>query len=114
MTSDKPQGHVLFSKRLRAGTRQYYIDAKTDSKGAKYIVLSETKAQPSEGKSERHRIFIYEEDFAKVLHGLHELMQALSTAPLELKPSESEGLSEEMELQQINIQWEDEAMGVEA
>lgn len=52
----------MASRKLKAGTRYYYIDAKLDSKGNKYIVLSETKLKESEGKLERHRIFIYEED----------------------------------------------------
>ena len=59
----------MASRKLKAGTRYYYIDAKLDSKGNKYIVLSETKLKESEGKLERHRIFIYEEDFAKVSRG---------------------------------------------
>ena len=66
MSMDKDWGGstLLASRKLKAGTRYYYIDAKLDSKGNKYIVLSETKLKESEGKLERHRIFIYEEDFA--------------------------------------------------
>ena len=62
MSIDKDWGAspLLASRKIKAGTRYYYIDAKLDSKGNKYLVLSETKLKESEGKLERHRIFIYE------------------------------------------------------
>ena len=40
---------LLASQKVKAGTRYYYIDAKQDTKGNKYIVLSETKMKESEG-----------------------------------------------------------------
>ena len=69
MDKDWGGSTLLASRKLKAGTRYYYIDAKLDSKGNKYIVLSETKLKESEGKLERHRIFIYEEDFGEGLRG---------------------------------------------
>ena len=69
---------LLASQKVKAGTRYYYIDAKQDTKGNKYIVLSETKMKESEGKVERHRIFIYEEDFAKVSQALLETIMQVS------------------------------------
>ena len=49
MSMDKDWGGstLLASRKLKAGTRYYYIDAKLDSKGNKYIVLSETFAKSS-------------------------------------------------------------------
>ncbi len=72
----------MASRKLKAGTRYYYIDAKLDSKGNKYIVLSETKLKESEGKLERHRIFIYEEDFAKVSEALRQTILEVSDTAL--------------------------------
>ena len=45
MSQEKDWGKatLVSSQRIKAGTRYYYIDAKLDSKGNKYIVLSETK-----------------------------------------------------------------------
>ena len=86
MHMDKDWGGsaLLASRKIKAGTRYYYIDAKLDSKGNKYIVLSETKLKEGEGKLERHRIFIYE----------------LSTESLS---------DEDLQLQSIDLDWTDEA-----
>ena len=91
MHMDKDWGGstLLASRKIKAGTRYYYIDAKLDSKGNKYIVLSETKLKEGEGKLERHRIFIYEEDFAKVSEAYRspkELCRICPTTPREKPP----------------------------
>ena len=112
----------MASRKLKAGTRYYYIDAKLDSKGNKYIVLSETKLKESEGKLERHRIFIYEEDFAKVSEALLETILQVSEGALQDLPNypkgkasstdelSTESLSDEdLQLQSIDLDWTDEA-----
>ena len=80
MSQEKDWGKatLVSSQRIKAGTRYYYIDAKLDSKGNKYIVLSETKLKEGEAKPERHRIFVYEEDFAKLTRTLAETILSLS------------------------------------
>lgn len=126
MSMDKDWGGstLLASRKLKAGTRYYYIDAKLDSKGNKYIVLSETKLKESEGKLERHRIFIYEEDFAKVSEALCQtILEVSGTASSVEHPTSkahdeallheaahSENLhDEDFQLQSIDIEWTDEA-----
>ncbi len=52
---DKP----IISKRISAGTRVYYIDAHTDSKGQHYISISEIPTDKSPGKKKRQRIFLH-------------------------------------------------------
>ena len=112
----------MASRKLKAGTRYYYIDAKLDSKGNKYIVLSETKLKESEGKLERHRIFIYEEDFAKVSEALRQtILEVSDTALAGDEPTAAEagtthahhtteGLhDEDLQLQSFDIEWTDEA-----
>lgn len=119
MTNDKDWGGttLLTSRKLKAGTRYYYIDAKLDSKGNKYLVLSETKLKEGDGKLERHRIFVYEEDFAKVMQALLETIQEITDSPLveptpEELPTDSPLLTEEddLRIEAIDLHWgEDEA-----
>ena len=122
MDKDWGGSTLLASRKIKAGTRYYYIDAKLDSKGNKYIVLSETKLKESEGKLERHRIFIYEEDFAKVSEALLEtILQVSEGALLDLpnypkdEASSTDELSteslsdEDLQLQSIDLDWTDEA-----
>ena len=113
MHMDKDWGGstLLASRKIKAGTRYYYIDAKLDSKG-----------KESEGKLERHRIFIYEEDFAKVSEALLEtILQVSEGALLDLpnypkgEASSTDELSteslsdEDLQLQSIDLDWTDEA-----
>lgn len=118
MTNDKDWGtaSLLATRKIKAGTRYYYIDAKLDSKGNKYLVLSETKLKDGDGKLERHRIFIYEEDFAKVMQGLLETIQEVSdsslltTSTASPAPAEELAEGEELRLEAIDLDWgEDEA-----
>ena len=63
-----------FSKRISAGTRVYYIDVHTDTKGQEYLTLTEIPVEKTfpDGvkKPKRQRIFIHAnnaESFLKVL-----------------------------------------------
>lgn len=119
MTNDKDWGSttLLASRKLKAGTRYYYIDAKLDSKGNKYLVLSETKLKDGEGKLERHRIFVYEEDFQKVMQALLETIQEISDVQPFVAPTAEEVTEEshhageeDLRLEAIDLDWgEDEA-----
>lgn len=113
---------TLVSQKIKAGTRHYYIDAKLDTKGNKYIVLSETKMRESEGKPERHRIFIYEEDFAKVSQALLETIMQISDGVLQGMPDLGRSVPgqlqeevhhapqpEDVQIGSFDLEWTDEA-----
>lgn len=56
----------IYSRRLKAGKRHYYFDAKRDSHGNEYVVITESKSVDSEeGIVKRQRLFLYKEDFQK-------------------------------------------------
>lgn len=68
----------LSSRVVKAGHRVYFVDAKQDRNGSKFISLSECKsATPGGGGRDRQRIHIYEEDFGKVIAALNEAFAAL-------------------------------------
>ncbi len=69
----------LVSRCIKAGSRVYFIDAKQDSHGHNYIVLSENRSNLKTGERERHRIFLYEEDFDKFSEGFMEVLDAVKT-----------------------------------
>lgn len=51
----------IFSKRVSAGTRIYYVDVRKDSKESHYLVISEIPTSRANGKQKRQRIFIHHE-----------------------------------------------------
>ncbi len=62
----------LFSKRVRAGKRTYFFDVKaTRSEKDFYIVITESR-RISEEKYEKHKVFLYKEDFQKFIDALTE------------------------------------------
>lgn len=68
----------LFSKSVRAGKRTYFFDVKSTRGNDYYLTITESKKRFSDdGKFtyEKHKIFLYKEDFEKFLEGLNESIE---------------------------------------
>jgi hypothetical protein len=67
---------IVFSQAIKAGKRIYYIDVKKNRKEEMYLSITESKKVVSgEGNDatvtfEKHKIFLYQEDFSKFIGGL--------------------------------------------
>jgi hypothetical protein len=62
----------IFTKRVRAGKRTYFFDVKsTKSEKDFYITITESK-RVGEEEYEKHKIFLYKEDFDKFSDALDE------------------------------------------
>lgn len=65
----------IFSKSVRAGKRTYFFDVKATKGNDLYLTVTESKKSfNKEGKPffEKHKIFLYKEDFNKFRDGLSE------------------------------------------
>jgi hypothetical protein len=63
----------IFTKIVRAGKRTYFFDVKSTRKDDYYLTITESKKRlGKEGKVfyEKHKIFLYKEDFEKFSDGL--------------------------------------------
>ena len=63
----------IFTKVVRAGKRTYFFDVKATRKDDYYLTITESKKRlGNEGKIfyEKHKIFLYKEDFEKFTEGL--------------------------------------------
>jgi len=63
----------IFTKIVRAGKRTYFFDVKATRKDDYYLTITESKKRlGKEGKIfyEKHKIFLYKEDFEKFADGL--------------------------------------------
>lgn len=70
--ADKPE---IFSKVVRAGKRTYFFDVKSTRGNDYYLTITESKKRFGEdGKFsyEKHKLFLYKEDFEKFSEGLTE------------------------------------------
>lgn len=69
---------IMFSKVIKAGKRIYYVDVKENRHGEMYLALTESKKVVSGSEEapqvsfEKHKLFLYREDFQKFLAGLQE------------------------------------------
>jgi len=73
----------VFTKRVRAGKRTYFFDVKsTKSVKDYYIVITESR-RVSEEKYEKHKIFLYKEDFSKFIEALVETTRHVEDTLLE-------------------------------
>ncbi len=77
---DFPREHQeeIFSKAVRAGKRTYFFDVKATKGGDFYMTVTESKKRfNKDGQSfyEKHKIFLYKEDFEKFADGLQEVVQ---------------------------------------
>ncbi|WP_319512314.1 DUF3276 family protein [uncultured Draconibacterium sp.] len=67
----------IHSKVIRAGKRTYFFDVKSTRNDEYYLTITESKKRFGEnGKFsyEKHKIFLYREDFTKFLESLQEVV----------------------------------------
>jgi hypothetical protein len=73
----------IFTKRVRAGKRTYFFDVKsTKSEKDFYITITESK-RVGDTDYEKHKIFLYKEDFEKFRDALAETVVFVQTQLLE-------------------------------
>jgi hypothetical protein len=72
---DRSGKDEIFTKIVRAGKRTYFFDVKTTRNEDYYLTITESKKRlGKEGKVfyEKHKVFLYKEDFDKFTEGLRE------------------------------------------
>ncbi len=84
----------IFSKAVRAGKRTYFFDVKETRAGEHYLTITESKKRfdNEQGKFyfEKHKIFLYKEDFEKFINGLNGVTHFIETGEKpEEEPEES-------------------------
>lgn len=72
----------IFSKAVRAGKRTYFFDVKSTKGNDYYVTITESKKRFSDdGKFfyEKHKLFLYKEDFEKFAEGLMDTINHIKT-----------------------------------
>lgn len=75
---------IIFSKSIKAGKRIYYLDVKKNRKDEMFLAITESKKIVSgEGEDpqvsfEKHKIFLYKEDFEKFMTGLIQAIEFIN------------------------------------
>jgi hypothetical protein len=71
---DEREKEKIYSKRVRAGKRTYFFDVKSTRGNDYYLTITESRRHPQgEGFTyEKHKMFLYKEDFDKFVEALQE------------------------------------------
>jgi len=70
----------IYSKRIRAGKRRtYFFDVRTTRANDYYLTITESRKRFNDNGYDRHKIFLYKEDFNKFIKALGEAMDYVKT-----------------------------------
>ena len=81
--NERNERDEIFSKSVRAGKRTYFFDVKATKADEQYLTITESKRRfnNESGKFfyEKHKLFLYPEDFDKFLKGLNDTIHFIHT-----------------------------------
>lgn len=77
---EKKDNEIIYSKSIKAGKRIYYLDVKKSRNDDLFLAITESKKkvngpeQDAQVTYEKHKIFLYKEDFTKFMEGLDDVI----------------------------------------
>lgn len=101
----------VYSKRVKAGKRTYFFDVKSTRGSDFYLTITESKKRFRDNGFfyEKHKIFLYKEDFGKFIESLEEAIAKIK----ELMPDydfnqvvEDESYEISEETQESELKWD--------
>ncbi|MDX9847605.1 MAG: DUF3276 family protein [Tenuifilaceae bacterium] len=109
---DRNDRDDIFSKVVRAGKRTYFFDVKATRQNDYYLTITESKKRfGQEGKFffEKHKIFLYKEDFEKFAEGLAEVVDFIKAnqGEMEAMPHVEEEEVDVLQNEFSNISFDD-------
>jgi hypothetical protein len=70
----------VYSKRIRAGKRRtYFFDVRATRGNDYYLTITESRKRFNDDGYDRHKVFLYKEDFNKFIKGLGEAIDYVKT-----------------------------------
>ena len=70
----------VYSKRIRAGKRRtYFFDVRATKGNDYYLTITESRKRFDDNGYDRHKIFLYKEDFNKFIKALNEAVDFVKT-----------------------------------
>lgn len=103
MFEGKESRDDVYSKSVKAGKRTYFFDVKSTKGSDLYLTITESKKRYADDGNftyEKHKLFLYKEDFEKFVEGLNDAISKIE----ELRESEgnrAESNSEEPEIKAV-------------
>ncbi|MBQ9426407.1 MAG: DUF3276 family protein [Paludibacteraceae bacterium] len=75
---DRKEPEIVYSRSVKAGKRIYYLDVKKARNEDLYLCITESKKRSAGDEEnpqfEKHKLFLYKEDFAHFTEGLNDVI----------------------------------------
>ena len=75
---ERREQEIVYSRSIKAGKRIYYLDVRKARNEDLYLCITESKRRQAEGEEmpsfEKHKVFLYKEDFAHFTEGLQDVI----------------------------------------
>ncbi|MDR2791902.1 MAG: PUR family DNA/RNA-binding protein [Tannerellaceae bacterium] len=85
---------ILYSKTIRAGRRIYYMDVKRNMRDDMFVAITESKKVQERDTErvvfEKHKIFLYKEDFDRFINSLVEVVSFIRSNTEETEQNDTE------------------------
>ena len=111
-SENKERREEIFSRAVRAGKRTYFFDVKATRSNEYYLTITESKRRfnNEQGKFyyEKHKLFLYKEDFDKFSVGLEAAIGFIQTGepPIEYD-SDVGSVGDDLTTKPTNVEFED-------
>lgn len=96
-TAEDSDHREIFSRAVRAGKRTYFFDVKATRRNDYFLTITESKKRfQKDGRFffEKHKIFLYKEDFDKFAEGFQEVIEFIKTVKTDGNGQEGEELTD--------------------
>ncbi len=78
--NNEKRNESVYSNRVRAGKkRTYFFDVRETRTSDFFLTITESRKRPNDEGYDRHKIFLYKEDFNKFAKALNEAMDHVKT-----------------------------------
>lgn len=107
--NDIESGEEVFSKPVRAGRRTYFFDVKATRNDDYFLTITESRKKQGKDGSfffDKHKIYLYKEDFQKFAEGLEEVVEYVKKHKPEFFSEETENKEDNPKNSEQNDQQE--------
>lgn len=101
---EKKENDIIYSKAIKAGKRIYYLDVKKSRNDDLFVAITESKKRVTgfdenvQVTYEKHKIFLYKEDFNKFLEGMEDVINFVKEQQGEAPSREERNNSIDMDM----------------
>lgn len=97
-------GEDVYSKPVKAGKRTYFFDVKATKGNDYYLTITESKRRvEGDGRFtyDKHKIFLYKEDFEKFSEGLQEVIDYIKKNAPEIEKPSADGYNSNVNFEEL-------------